>query len=358
MENDPGQESRPGLQPIRVSVIIPAYNCANSIAAALNSVLEQTFSGYEIIVVNDGSPDTPQLDQALAPYMDRIRYLRQENRGPSGARNTGILEARGKYVAFLDSDDRWLPQHLAAQVALLESDPALGLVYADAVLIVNDVQVRTSFQASPQSHPVTFEALITEQCSVVTSATVASRAALIKAGLFDEQFKRCEDFDLWARVMQRGFRIDYAREVQVVHRCGDGLSSDAEAMKRSLIAVYAKMASQLPVSEAQKQLILRRHARAQAELQLELCKKCLLAGQPSEALAAAESAHGLDTWKLRPLILALRVASRPVAFVYRFYVRALERRRQARLARLRFNLKSVERAASMGATVGVRNSRP
>src|SRR5690348_6033557 len=88
-----------------VSVVIPAYNAAAYLPATLDSVLVQSFSNYEIVVVNDGSPDTPELEKALQPYFRKLRYIKQENRGPSSARNTGIRAARGKYVAFLDSDD-------------------------------------------------------------------------------------------------------------------------------------------------------------------------------------------------------------------------------------------------------------
>src|ERR1035438_221584 len=94
-----------------VSVIIPAYRAAASIAATLESVLAQTFRDYEIIVVNDGSPDSEAVETALEPYRARIVYLRQQNQGPGGARNTGILTARGKYIALLDADDVWYPEH-------------------------------------------------------------------------------------------------------------------------------------------------------------------------------------------------------------------------------------------------------
>ena len=118
-----------------VSVVIPAYESAGYIRRALDSVFAQTFSDFEVILVNDGSPDTDLLEQNLLPYGDRVHYIRQNNLGPSGARNAGILHAGGKYVAFLDSDDMWLPEHLANQTALLLSDPSLGLVYADSILL-------------------------------------------------------------------------------------------------------------------------------------------------------------------------------------------------------------------------------
>src|ERR1700756_479405 len=114
-----------------VSVVIPAFNAARYIPATINSVLSQTLRQFEILVVNDGSPDTSELEFALKPYAGRIRYIKQTNRGPAAARNTGIREARGKYTAFLDSDDLWFPEHLASQVLMLERDPSLGLTYSN-----------------------------------------------------------------------------------------------------------------------------------------------------------------------------------------------------------------------------------
>lgn len=352
-------QSGPPLQnsrPAQVSVVIPAYNAAEYIAEALDSVLAQTFSDYEIVVVNDGSPDTERLEQALAPYRHRIRYLKQENRGPSAARNAAILEAVGKYVAFLDSDDRWLPSHLQAQLRLLDNDPALGLVYADGIVTVEDAPVRTCFQINRQNHPVTFEMLVRDDCTVVTSAAVARREALLQAGLFDERFKHCEDFDLWARVLLCGFRIDYARQIQIVHRSGIGLSSDAESMKRSLLAVYQKMASQLSLSETQRQLVIARQNRAEADLQLALCKKAILAGDLSQALRSAQSAKKVwNTRRVSFVVLGLRVAPRLLAALYPLYVRSLARRNRARLTRLRDSFQSSAANALVNSTNAQRN---
>jgi glycosyltransferase involved in cell wall biosynthesis len=332
--NSPTPSHR-GPQAILISVVIPAYNSANYIGETIESVRGQTFGDYEIILVNDGSPDTPQLERAIAPYLDHIRYIKQENRGPSAARNVGILEARGKYVAFLDSDDLWLPCHLEAQLRLLEKDPSLSLVYADGILTIEGAPVRRCFQNSPQAGPVTFESLVGENCSVVTSAVVAARQALLHAGLFDERFHRCEDFDFWARIAHCGFRIDYSREIQIVHCVApDGLSSDAESMKRSLVAVYQKL-MRLPLTHTQKQLLSGKEASAQADLQLALCKKFVLAGQLAQALESARAAKNIfDTRKVRALIFALRVLPRPFSTIYPLYVKALGRRNRARLKRL------------------------
>src|SRR5687768_17042952 len=117
-----------------VSVVIPAYNAAKYICEALLSVFNQSFTSYEVIVINDGSSDTDDLERELQPYKAVIKYIKQENRGAAAARNTGLRAAAGEFVAFLDADDKWLPGFLEKQLKLLKSSKA-DLVYADALLI-------------------------------------------------------------------------------------------------------------------------------------------------------------------------------------------------------------------------------
>src|SRR4051794_21327340 len=97
----------------RVSVIVPCYNTADVVAETIDSVLAQTYRDYEVIVVNDGSPDSGELNPILARYGDRLRCFRKENGGLASARNRGIREARGELIALLDSDDIWTPDYLA-----------------------------------------------------------------------------------------------------------------------------------------------------------------------------------------------------------------------------------------------------
>jgi len=116
-----------------VSIIIPAYNTALYIGEALDSIFRQTFNDYEIIVVNDGSPDTPNLEAAIAKCGREIRYMKQENRGPAAARNLGIRHARGRFLAFLDGDDIWFPDFLATTLEFLEQNPSTDMVCADCM---------------------------------------------------------------------------------------------------------------------------------------------------------------------------------------------------------------------------------
>jgi glycosyltransferase involved in cell wall biosynthesis len=161
------------VTPPRISVIIPSYNTASLIAKCLDSVFAQSFPVFEVIVVNDGSPDTEQLEQVLQPYRSKIVYIRQENKRAAGARNTAIAKAQGEFLAFLDSDDSWLPDHLASQVELLCADLALDLVYSDALLLSASSHPKTFTQRCPSEGDATFEALVVERCQIPISTVVA-----------------------------------------------------------------------------------------------------------------------------------------------------------------------------------------
>ena len=118
----------------KVSVVIPAYNAAEHIGDALKSIAAQKFREHEVIVVNDGSPDTEKFEKAMGDHLENITYIRQHNAGAGVARNTGIAAARGEIIAFLDADDVWLPEFLASQYIFLERN-WYDLVYCDALLM-------------------------------------------------------------------------------------------------------------------------------------------------------------------------------------------------------------------------------
>jgi glycosyltransferase involved in cell wall biosynthesis len=322
-------------QPL-VSVIIPAYQAAGRIRETLDSVFAQTYPNLEVVLVNDGSPDTEALEQAIRSYGERLVYIRQENQGPSGARNTAIRAARGKYIACLDSDDIYLPEHLARLVPLLE-EHALDLVYADCDFTRDGVHVGRYFDRVTQSPPVTFEKLLTEECAVPTSGVVAARQAMIDTGLFDERYRRCEDFDLWVRMSFRGAKMDLLRQVGVEHRLlPDGLASDGYLVKRALIEVYQKLLAVLPVSAEQKRLIQERIARTEGFCQRDLTRRYLREGRYPEARVAADKAAVLlQDRNSRRVALVVQIAP----WAARHFLRVQE----ARLAR-----KVKRRAANNG----------
>jgi glycosyltransferase involved in cell wall biosynthesis len=182
-----------------VSVVMPAYNRERYVGEAIESVLAQTFSDFELIVVDDGSTDaTPQRVASLRD--PRIRLLRREHRGISAAMNAGLRTARGAYVARLDSDDVWLPALLATQVAVLESRLEVGVVYARAQGMEADGTLTTHvWGVAPRYPRDSLRSLLHGDCTC-NITVVARRECLERAGLYDESLGTNEDWDLWLRV--------------------------------------------------------------------------------------------------------------------------------------------------------------
>lgn len=188
-----------------VSVVIPTYNRRAYVQEAIDSVLAQTYRDFEIIVVDDGSTDGT--GEALAAcYGDRITYLWQENQGESVARNRAIDLARGEFIAFLDSDDVWLPEKLARQVPVLKGSPGAVLVGAEAAAIDKDGH---PIERPPYCHgwherPPTLESLLLHEQSFPPSLAVVRRSAVAELGGFDAHIRYGEDWELWLRLRQLG----------------------------------------------------------------------------------------------------------------------------------------------------------
>lgn len=182
-----------------VTVIVPTYNRAWTLRAAVDSVLAQEGPAFELVAVDDGSTDeTPDL---LAEYGGRLRTIRQENRGVSAARNRGIDAARGDLIAFLDSDDRWLPGKLAAQVAFFAERPDALICQTEELWIRRGVRVNPRRRHRKRSGMI-FEPSL-ELCLVSPSAVMVRRELFDRVGRFDESLPACEDYDLWLRVARR-----------------------------------------------------------------------------------------------------------------------------------------------------------
>lgn len=302
-----------------VSVIIPAYNAAAFIAGTLDTVFAQTFRDFEVIVINDGSTDTDEFEKVIRPYLGRIVYLKQENRGPGAARNLGIRHARGEYIAFLDSDDCWLPDYLASQIKLFEETPSLDVVYSDARHFGDPTLAgKTYMQTCPSNGPVTLEALITEGCQVITSCTVALRQAIIEAGLFDERMdlRGCEDFDLWLRVLYQGGQMAYQRKVLGRYRSHPGsLSRNVMKMSETVVKVYEKAERMMDLPEETRAILQKQIARAQAYFDLESGREFLTSGDFDRARDSLTRAnHFFHRTKLKVAILGLQFAPRFLRF--------------------------------------------
>jgi glycosyltransferase involved in cell wall biosynthesis len=191
--------TRSALIPAAVSVIIPTYNRGWILAEAIDSVLAQDYSDYELIVVDDGSTDATAA--VLDAYGSRIRVCRQNNRGVSAARNAGIGAASAELIAFLDSDDLWLPSKLGQQVAFFNRHPDALVCQTEEIWIRNGVRVNPKKRHRKPSGTI-FEPSL-ELCLVSPSAVMIRRSVFDQVGLFDESLPACEDYDLWLRVSSR-----------------------------------------------------------------------------------------------------------------------------------------------------------
>jgi glycosyltransferase involved in cell wall biosynthesis len=306
-----------------VSVVIPAYKAAPYIRQTLDSVFAQNYPNYEVIVVNDGSPDTSDFESAIHNHLDRIVYLKQENRGPSAARNAGILRARGEFIAFLDSDDLWLDHYLDRQMSALRGEPEYDFIYSDAALVGDNVPPgKTFMQMSPSHGPVTFDNLLALNCIVNLSCTVARRECILKVGLFDERFWHCEDFDLWLRMAFSGARMAYRSEILASHRVrGGSLSATPQSMRKGRKQVYEKILATLSLNDAQRAIATRMRARWGALVELEDGKQLLIQARYGEARTKMRSANSfLRSAKVSAVIALLGVAPRAARWLYKTYL--------------------------------------
>jgi FkbM family methyltransferase len=297
-----------------VSVIIPAYKSAAYISDALHSVFSQTYQNIEVILINDGSPDTEEFERKIEPYRSRIVYIKQENGGPSAARNAGILRAQGEYLAFLDSDDAWYPECIAAQVALaLGEQPCRDLVYANILWYSQSIRDGIPyFEKCPSNGALTFESLLIQDCQAPTSCTMVRRQAAIEAGLFDERFVRAEDYDLWLRIAHRKARMAYQPTVLGRHRVLPGsLSSNNIKALEGMVEVLRKLDKLLDLSAREGSLLQKKLEYTEALLELERGKERLLEGDFNGASVSLRKARTFfRSAKLRWSLVGLRLAPR------------------------------------------------
>lgn len=183
----------------KVSVVIPTYNRANYLRQTIDSVLAQTYTDYEIIVLDDGSTDNTKETAAL--YKDKIKYFYQENRGPTAGKNSGMQKARGEYIAFLDDDDLWLPEKLAKQVEVLENNRELAFACSGSYVINAKGEIIDEWKKVTQNQE-TFSNLY-EANFVFTLTVMVRRKCLAATGLFDESLYIVQDYDLWLRLAKR-----------------------------------------------------------------------------------------------------------------------------------------------------------
>jgi glycosyltransferase involved in cell wall biosynthesis len=293
-----------------VSVIIPAYNSAAFISVALDSVLAQTFDRFEIIVINDGSADTVELEHELERYSQSVRYITQENLGAAAARNAGLRIARGELVAFLDADDSYLPTFLARQIALLRSSGA-DLVHSDAYVFGDPRLAGQTFMGlQGASGEATPERLLSIQTSVLTSAVVARKAPILDVGCFDESLRRGQDFDLWFRLSKAGCRFAYQPESLVNHKIDDsGLSGGTISKLQRTVNILELIRERGGLTLRETEALQATVNRTKRDLTLERGKERLLKRDFAGARYDFDEARKLRSgWKLALVSFGLRVA--------------------------------------------------
>lgn len=233
-----------------VSVIIPVFDRPMQVTEAVDSVLDQTFRDFELIVVDDGSAS--EVQHSLQPYAEQLVYIHQENSGVSAARNRGIQAARGLLLAFLDSDDLWLPEKLGVQVQFFRENPAAMICQTEETWIRNGKRVNPKKRHQKPSGMI-FEPSLS-LCLVSPSAVMIRRALIDTVGMFDEMLPACEDYDLWLRVSCR-HEIFLVDEPLIIKRGGhkDQLSK-MPALDRYRIQSLVKLIESNVLSRTQREL--------------------------------------------------------------------------------------------------------
>jgi len=274
----------------KVDVLIPAYNAAKYLPAAIESVLAQTFEDWQIVLVDDGSTDNTS--EVIAPYLQshgaKIRYIRQQNRGLPAARNAGILASNSELLALLDADDVWLPCRLQESVEMMAERPAAGLSYGLVTHIDPDNCIGSTWEGNAgkdaQGHiaPQIYMRTINLPCPTVTFR----RTCVDQVGLFDETMRATEDRDLWLRIALR-YEAAFIPKVLAYYRVSaSSMSGDPERMLRAQLQFIQKHYGSPGCGFLARQAALARAYKHRAEALKSR-------GKPAEALASAMRAVAL-----------------------------------------------------------------
>jgi GT2 family glycosyltransferase len=224
-----------------VSILTPAYNAEAFLTDSIESVRQQTFTDFELLVVDDGSTDgTAALAARYAACDPRVRLSRQRNLGLAAARNAALARARGRYVALLDSDDIWMPTYLAAQIGILERRPDLAILSANAFNLGGQWDGQPLLPAGHLREIALLDLVRAEDS--VSILTVFRREVADRLGGWDTAFTRSEDYDFWLRALASGFRLAVnPQPLAFYRRHVNSLSSNELAMLRSVQAVLKKL---------------------------------------------------------------------------------------------------------------------
>ncbi|AFY54576.1 glycosyl transferase [Rivularia sp. PCC 7116] len=257
-----------------VTIVLPAYNASEYLSETINSVLSQTFPDFELLVIDDGSTDnTTDIVRDFCQRDSRMRLISQKNQGVSVARNTGIKMAQGEFIAFIDSDDLWMPNKLAMHVQHLRANPNLGLSYARVEFMTFDGKP-TGKYSNPRLVNISAKDLYEENAAVTPSNAVISRTALEQVGGFDGELSGAADAELFLRVKCHGWQVEGIDQVLVLYRTSlGGMSSQLYKMEEdwNLLSQKAQVYAPELIKHDYKQaraMLLRYLARRTLRLEL------------------------------------------------------------------------------------------
>lgn len=224
----------------KVSVIIPTYNHQRYIQESVGSALDQTYPNLEVLVVDDGSTDQTLEVLVKNAYLPRILYIYKPNGGTSSALNTGIARATGEYISWLSADDVFRPEKIAKQVAKMESEPSLSLIYSS--FAVSDALGKIQYDIHSQYYEDKKEMIIklAEGCFINGSTVMMRKAALEKVGGFDESLPQAHDYDLWLRLIH-AYPYGFQDEILVNYRWhGENMSQQPDKASELEVKIRAK----------------------------------------------------------------------------------------------------------------------
>jgi glycosyltransferase involved in cell wall biosynthesis len=290
-----------------ISVVIPCYQAAETVAAAVESALEQSLPPNELIVCDDGSTDQPE--RALAPYLDRIRLLRKENGGGASALNYCVSAATGELVAILDADDRYEPGRLQRLAELAAFRPDLDILVTDAWLEQDGERVGRYSEVNPF--------VVDDQRAGILDSCFPGgwpalrRQALLDAGGFDESYSVAYDWECWARMIHHGARAGMVNEPLLTYRIhGASLSANKVASLRERVRLFAEVGT-WPLSGAERNVLRAATARDRRRLALEEVAAQVAAGASAAALLRLLASRHLGlSGRLTVLRLTVRRPSR------------------------------------------------
>lgn len=283
---------------MKVSVVIPTYNREKLIIQTLKSVTNQSYQNLEIIVVSDGSTDNT--DAILEEYKrkdPRIKYISYHpNRGGNYARNIGIKNATGNYIAFIDDDDEWVPEKIHLQMKEFKKDTRIGLVYTGAKITYEDQKI--SYTSIPKKTGDLSKEILISNYIGSTSRVIVKASVLDQSGMFDDKLKAQQDYDLWIRICQITHIGAVPQPLLIYNNFGSTLqvSDDIKKYEQSIKYIYKKY--DVLYKETEEKI----RTKHQQSCCMTLANKCLRNGEPKKARM-----YLLNHIKIRPSIKAFMV---------------------------------------------------